>query len=61
MFEELEKLLEGIQGTYDDFVGGVLSAVDGDEEYAKKICDFIKEDENISTSAVVEYLSVLGI
>ena len=58
--DELKNLLENVSDTYDDFVGGVLNAVE-DEEDIEKLIAFIKEDETRTSSDIIEYLDELGI
>lgn len=59
--DELMEALKSVSDCYDDFLDGVISAVDGDEEMADKIIEFIENGGMVTTSDVIEYLDVLGI
>jgi hypothetical protein len=58
--DELKKVLESVDDCYEDFVVGVMSAAEDDEDI-EKIIVFIKENDEVTTSDVIEYLDELGI
>lgn len=59
--DELKEALESVSDCYDDFIEGVMMAAKDDEDSIEKIIAFIYEDENRTTSDIIEYLDELGI
>lgn len=58
---ELTEVLKGVNRSYDDFVRGILILVKDDEENQKKILDFIKSQDSVTTSEVIKYAGQLGL
>lgn len=53
---ELVELLEGIPDSYDDFVFCIVHTLKTDED-RQKIIDFIRQNDNLDTSSVIEFFS----
>lgn len=56
MEKELKSALEGITDSYSDFVSGSLASVRGNEEYQKKLFQYIKENPDAKTDDVIDYI-----
>lgn len=54
--DELVELLENIPDTYEDFVFCFKHTLKTDED-RQKIIDFIRQNDNVNTSSVLEYFS----
>lgn len=54
--DELKKLLEGIQDTYEDFVLDVMCSAKNDTD-REKIANFIEGQEHPDTSSILNYVS----
>lgn len=57
--DELKKLLESLNDSYDDFVRGLLHSAKKSESIRDKIILYIKDSENVTTSDVIDYLDEL--
>lgn len=52
---ELKKLLEGVHGSYPDFVEGTMMTAKRHATYADQIINYIKIHPNATTSDIIEY------
>ena len=57
--DELRQLLEAVQDSYDDFVGGAQLLLRDDEENRSKVIKYIRNNPDKKTDDILEYIEEL--